>query len=113
MRDVGPPQTLNNGVVLLRNSARGHFFLELLLAKAEWGLTIQYDQGAFDETVLEVPAHLALPFHVSFALRGPLDKGEGRESTGGLAGDFMVRCSGLSWSSRSSGWSAISGARRP
>ena len=30
------PQTLNNGVVLLRNSVRGNFFLELLLEKA-WG----------------------------------------------------------------------------
>ena len=28
------PQTLNNGVVLLRNSVRGRFFLEMLLEKA-------------------------------------------------------------------------------
>lgn len=53
MRDVGPPQTLNNGVVFLRNSARGRFFLDLLLGKIGWSQTIQHDQGAFDETVLE------------------------------------------------------------
>ncbi|CAE7227581.1 unnamed protein product [Symbiodinium sp. CCMP2592] len=54
LRDFGRPQTLNNGVVLLRNSVRGHFFLELLLEKALWFQTIERDQGPFDETVLEV-----------------------------------------------------------
>ena len=70
---IAGPQTLNNGVVLLRNSVRGHFFLELLLEKAWdspdtfksllhldgllqalWFQTIERDQGPFDETVLEV-----------------------------------------------------------
>ena len=53
-------------VVLLRSSRRGHFFLDLLLEKvgqlrageslrkAGWMQTIEKDQGAFDETVLEV-----------------------------------------------------------
>lgn len=54
MRDVAPPQTLNNGVVFLRNSRRGRFFLRLLLRKSAWSGTIQHDQGAFDETVLEM-----------------------------------------------------------
>mmetsp|Transcript_112962 Transcript_112962/g.326340 ORF Transcript_112962/g.326340 Transcript_112962/m.326340 type:complete len:505 (+) Transcript_112962:111-1625(+) len=53
-RDFGPPMTLNNGVVLVRNSAVGRFFLDLLLEKAAWSGTIEADQGAFDETVLEV-----------------------------------------------------------
>eukprot|EP00933_Yihiella_yeosuensis_P020572 TRINITY_DN16464_c1_g1_i1.p1 TRINITY_DN16464_c1_g1~~TRINITY_DN16464_c1_g1_i1.p1 ORF type:complete len:483 (+),score=77.11 TRINITY_DN16464_c1_g1_i1:157-1605(+) len=54
LKDTGAPQTLNNGVVFVRNSPRGRFFLELLLKKAPWLNTIQFDQGAFDETVLEV-----------------------------------------------------------
>ncbi|OLQ05755.1 hypothetical protein AK812_SmicGene11023 [Symbiodinium microadriaticum] len=54
LRDFGRPQTLNNGVVLLRNSVRGNFFLELLLEKALWFQTIERDQGPFDETILEV-----------------------------------------------------------
>jgi len=54
MRDFGRPQTLNNGVVLLRNSPRGVFFLDHLLDKVAWMQTIEKDQGAFDETVLEV-----------------------------------------------------------
>lgn len=53
-RDFGRPQTLNNGVVLVRSSPRGRFFLEQLLAKAAWMQTIEKDQGAFDETILEV-----------------------------------------------------------
>eukprot|EP00439_Symbiodinium_sp_Y106_P082523 s600_g21.t4 len=53
-RDFGRPQTLNNGVVLIRSSNRGHFFLDLLLEKAAWMQNIEKDQGAFDETVLEV-----------------------------------------------------------
>ncbi|CAE6950305.1 unnamed protein product [Symbiodinium sp. CCMP2456] len=53
-RDFGRPQTLNNGVVLIRSSSRGHFFLDLLLEKAAWMQNIEKDQGAFDETVLEV-----------------------------------------------------------
>ncbi|CAE8643612.1 unnamed protein product, partial [Polarella glacialis] len=53
-RDFGKPQTLNNGVVLIRSSPRGNFFLDQLLAKAAWMQTIEKDQGAFDETVLEV-----------------------------------------------------------
>ncbi|CAK0864395.1 unnamed protein product [Prorocentrum cordatum] len=54
MRDFGRPQTLNNGVVLVRSTPRGRFFLDQLLAKAAWMQTIEKDQGAFDETVLEV-----------------------------------------------------------
>eukprot|EP00929_Paragymnodinium_shiwhaense_P008598 TRINITY_DN112553_c0_g1_i1.p1 TRINITY_DN112553_c0_g1~~TRINITY_DN112553_c0_g1_i1.p1 ORF type:complete len:523 (-),score=104.89 TRINITY_DN112553_c0_g1_i1:88-1656(-) len=54
MRDIAPPQTLNDGVVLLKNSPAGHFFLAQLLAKMGWQQTIQHDQGAFDETVLEL-----------------------------------------------------------
>lgn len=54
MRDFGQPQTLNNGMVLIRRSPRGLFFLDLLLEKAAWMQTIEKDQGAFDETVLEV-----------------------------------------------------------
>lgn len=53
-RDFGKPQTLNNGVVLIRSSQRGHFFLDLLLEKAAWMQNIEKDQGAFDETVLEI-----------------------------------------------------------
>jgi len=53
-RDFGKPQTLNNGVVLVRASPRGLFFLDQLLAKAAWMQTIEKDQGAFDETILEV-----------------------------------------------------------
>ncbi|CAJ1396943.1 unnamed protein product [Effrenium voratum] len=53
-RDFGKPQTLNNGVVFIRSSPRGHFFLDLLLEKASWMQNIEKDQGAFDETVLEV-----------------------------------------------------------
>merc|ERR1711957_102082 len=53
-RDFGQPQTLNNGMVLLKNSPGGFFFLELLLEKAAWMQTIEKDQGAFDETVLEL-----------------------------------------------------------
>eukprot|EP00913_Durusdinium_trenchii_P033325 g31198.t1 len=53
-RDFGKPQTLNNGVVMIRSSPRGHFFLDLLLEKAAWMQNIEKDQGAFDETVLEI-----------------------------------------------------------
>lgn len=53
-RDFARPQTSNNGVVLVRSSPRGLFFVEQLLAKAAWMQTIERDQGAFDETVLEV-----------------------------------------------------------
>eukprot|EP00929_Paragymnodinium_shiwhaense_P052982 TRINITY_DN26530_c0_g1_i1.p1 TRINITY_DN26530_c0_g1~~TRINITY_DN26530_c0_g1_i1.p1 ORF type:complete len:439 (-),score=86.85 TRINITY_DN26530_c0_g1_i1:341-1657(-) len=53
-RDFGRPQTLNNGVVLVRHSPRGLFFLDQLLEKAAWMQTIERDQGAFDETVLEL-----------------------------------------------------------
>ncbi|CAE8596633.1 unnamed protein product [Polarella glacialis] len=53
-RDFGKPQTLNNGMVFIRDSPRGMFFLEQLLLKASWMQTIEKDQGAFDETVLEV-----------------------------------------------------------
>lgn len=52
-RDFGRPQTLNNGVVFLRNTARGFYFLSELMKKADWMQTIEYDQGAFDETILE------------------------------------------------------------
>ncbi len=54
MRDIFPPQTLNNGVTMIRNSAQGRAFLDLLLEKISWIQTFQHDQGAFDETVLEV-----------------------------------------------------------
>lgn len=54
MRDIFPPQTLNNGVVALRNSPQGRAFLDLLLEKISWVQTFQHDQGAFDETVLEI-----------------------------------------------------------
>ena len=54
MRDIFPPQTLNNGVTMIRNSAQGRAFLDLLLGKIGWIQTFQHDQGAFDETVLEV-----------------------------------------------------------
>lgn len=53
-RDFGRPQTLNNGLALIRNSSRGLYFLEALLLKAAWMQTIEKDQGAFDETILEV-----------------------------------------------------------
>lgn len=53
-RDFGRPQTLNNGVVLLRSSPRGIFFLDQLLEKGSWMQTIEKDQGAFDETILEI-----------------------------------------------------------
>ncbi|CAD7974923.1 unnamed protein product [Amoebophrya sp. A25] len=54
MRDIFPPQTLNNGFTMLRNSVQGRAFLNLLLDKISWIQTFQHDQGAFDETVLEV-----------------------------------------------------------
>eukprot|EP00392_Amoebophrya_sp_AT5.2_P000107 g107.t1 len=54
MRDIFPPQTLNNGLTMLRNSPQGRAFLNLLLDKISWIQTFQHDQGAFDETVLEV-----------------------------------------------------------
>lgn len=54
VRDFGRPQTLNNGVALLRNSPRGWHFLKLLLEKASWLHTMEHDQGPFDETVLEM-----------------------------------------------------------
>jgi len=54
IRDFGRPQTLNNGMAFVRNSPRGIFFLDQLLEKAAWMQTIEKDQGAFDETILEV-----------------------------------------------------------
>merc|ERR1719387_722637 len=54
LRDVAPPQTPNNGAMFLRNSAEGRYFLDLLLEKVDWVNSFQHDQGAFDETVLEV-----------------------------------------------------------
>eukprot|EP00434_Breviolum_minutum_P002167 symbB.v1.2.001907.t2/scaffold102.1/size330044/4 len=45
LRDFGRPQTLNNGVALLRNSPRGWQFLRLLLQKAPWLHTTEHDQG--------------------------------------------------------------------
>lgn len=48
------PQTLNNGVVYLRNTPMGHYFLTLLLDKLGWWQTHAQDQGAFDETILEM-----------------------------------------------------------
>jgi len=86
---------LNNGVVLVRNSQRGRFFVELLLEKTRWGHTIQHDQGAFDETVLEVlelerraaeltlaaaePAHRAVAPYESHCLLPLLPSIEGHE----------------------------------
>lgn len=54
VRDFMIPQTINNGVVYLRNTPMAHFFLSLLLDKVGWWLTHAHDQGAFDETVLEM-----------------------------------------------------------
>mmetsp|Transcript_49408 Transcript_49408/g.107860 ORF Transcript_49408/g.107860 Transcript_49408/m.107860 type:complete len:229 (+) Transcript_49408:258-944(+) len=54
VKDVAPKHTLNNGVVILRNSHRGRFFLDLLLEKISWVHTFEHDQGAFDETMLEL-----------------------------------------------------------
>ena len=47
MRDIFPPQTLNNGFIILKNSDEGRTFLKLLLEKISWVQTNQHDQGAF------------------------------------------------------------------
>eukprot|EP00397_Hematodinium_sp_SG-2012_P036162 GEMP01039004.1.p1 GENE.GEMP01039004.1~~GEMP01039004.1.p1 ORF type:complete len:255 (+),score=63.84 GEMP01039004.1:881-1645(+) len=54
VREVFFPQTLNDGVVFLRNTPMGHFFLRLLLDKVGWWQTHAQDQAAFDETMLEM-----------------------------------------------------------
>lgn len=54
VREFFYPQTLNDGVVYIRNTPMGHFFLRLLLDKVGWWQTHAQDQGAFDETLLEM-----------------------------------------------------------
>lgn len=84
MRDIFPPQTLNNGLTMLRNSPQGRAFLDLLLDKISWIQTFQHDQGAFDETVLEVV--------------GIVERGGGEEKSRSSAGS-----GGVSRSSAGSG----------
>eukprot|EP00397_Hematodinium_sp_SG-2012_P035109 GEMP01037731.1.p1 GENE.GEMP01037731.1~~GEMP01037731.1.p1 ORF type:complete len:286 (+),score=64.82 GEMP01037731.1:779-1636(+) len=53
-REFFYPQTLNDGVLYVRNTPMAHFFLRLFLDKVGWWQPHAADQGAFDETVLEM-----------------------------------------------------------
>ena len=55
-RDVHDGQTMNNGVTIIRNSEIGHMFLDMLLEKMTYMQVFMFDQGSFDETVLEMLA---------------------------------------------------------
>jgi hypothetical protein len=55
LRDVFPPQTLNDGFLALRSSDVSKWFIDQVYAKMRWGIPDSvYDQTAFYETVLEL-----------------------------------------------------------